>query len=954
MAHNYDGDIDALIQDLIDGYQEIDGEESPLTIDDFNGAILEGLEEQRPDFWKYLLEYMKNESEKIGHDAPIYQSDFPEQFQSLFKYINANADLDSEDEEVKNSKFDIKKLRDQMIGKLDQLTATGLKEGEKSYFWNESVSRLFSKFLSSFDSSSLSGIPLTDKEESIIKISDIKNADAGNSFNHIKDSDDTWVVPDNNADGQTYSEVRGVDKILSILNSQDNLQFTHLKETPWLRLIMPKYLRSVEIEDLNRNFWVLGQVISAVCAFLFGDDAPFSELFKGIISEIVQLWENTLYLWAAIAALADKNIITDVHVEVMPMTNSEWENYIKYDDFRNFYMTYSPEPGGEFNYPPGENNQLTYVLKRMSGIFDQYPESHICLIPVIRSDNYKHNYYSKEIYPGILFYNRNKNKKSYLYFKTEGLIIDVKEGCVSDEMYAQTVGAIKENEFTYSYIFPTSRLNYGYLDEPYYVLLRTIPTVTAEYDKEKDSIIITDFKIDVYDLSTQLYNHSANPVLIESFSIPEDDDKRKDWSSEHAEAPIYYNNYNYVEYDHWKKDRSDFTDNDIMESPEEVSISQGFYMGEFPSYCYALTAPSYEINLTTIDLVPFCANKTDVRDFIKLHDWHNVEAALAQITNEGVAKNMTDADKKDLIDAENDAFKTLYDTTYNENGVSYPADIYTLKKYGESKDRSTRDSRKFTLYIGEHICSLWNYHEKEEFEGLKVWKTRSYWEVDSSGKLPDKRTTDGSPRKKFEMFANRIWHGAILYNPLVASGEEQQVIYNDYYNETYIPSGWVVQFKTDDTSIPTMKSSDRNFSRFYLSGELGYVTKNNWYIQYTQVCMGSRPNTNVPTDYYSGFKNKYKENGKTTEYDSVVCQIRIHLFSHDGKYGCKIIDRYENLEESQRNFINWKISYINKENFDAMASQRKNWTVLKDSSYDFEKYPNTGLPTENVTHNYME
>jgi hypothetical protein len=25
----------------------------------------------------------------------------------------------------------------------------------------------------------------------------------------------------------------------------------------WIRLIMPKYLRYVEVEDLNRNFWVI-------------------------------------------------------------------------------------------------------------------------------------------------------------------------------------------------------------------------------------------------------------------------------------------------------------------------------------------------------------------------------------------------------------------------------------------------------------------------------------------------------------------------------------------------------------------------------------------------------------------------------------------------------------------------------------------------------------------------
>jgi len=64
---------------------------------------------------------------------------------------------------------------------------------------------------------------------------------------------------------------------------------------------MPKYLRKVEVEDLNRNFWVLGQTMSAVCAFLFGPNAPFAKLFEDMAAEITQLWENILYLWLAFA-----------------------------------------------------------------------------------------------------------------------------------------------------------------------------------------------------------------------------------------------------------------------------------------------------------------------------------------------------------------------------------------------------------------------------------------------------------------------------------------------------------------------------------------------------------------------------------------------------------------------------------------------------------------------------
>jgi len=124
---------------------------------------------------------------------------------------------------------------------------TGVTSG-KDYFWNESVSSLLSYVLLNFDNS------IGDREiVSNIKVSDIKNANAGNSFNG-----ENWVQPWKNIDGNTYSDVRSTDKIESVLNNSTDLQFTRTAGVDkWLRLIMPKYTRAVEVEDLNRNFWVI-------------------------------------------------------------------------------------------------------------------------------------------------------------------------------------------------------------------------------------------------------------------------------------------------------------------------------------------------------------------------------------------------------------------------------------------------------------------------------------------------------------------------------------------------------------------------------------------------------------------------------------------------------------------------------------------------------------------------
>ena len=41
------------------------------------------------------------------------------------------------------------------------------------------------------------------------------------------DGKKSWVVPNYNVDGDTYDKVRGIDKILQVLTSHKEMQFTH-------------------------------------------------------------------------------------------------------------------------------------------------------------------------------------------------------------------------------------------------------------------------------------------------------------------------------------------------------------------------------------------------------------------------------------------------------------------------------------------------------------------------------------------------------------------------------------------------------------------------------------------------------------------------------------------------------------------------------------------------------
>lgn len=119
--------------------------------------------------------------------------------------------------------------------------------------WNESMDSIRIKFKDFF--SEYINLPYPDKDTYDIRakiIAKLRNCDAGWRFDV-----DPWVKPNENASGISYTATRGKDAIKEVLQNEANLQFTNEKEDLVVRLLMPKYSRRVEVEDLNRNFWVI-------------------------------------------------------------------------------------------------------------------------------------------------------------------------------------------------------------------------------------------------------------------------------------------------------------------------------------------------------------------------------------------------------------------------------------------------------------------------------------------------------------------------------------------------------------------------------------------------------------------------------------------------------------------------------------------------------------------------
>ena len=405
-----------LINDLVDGVVDFgSGTTEEVSADEFSGLTMSNFARRSEEMWKALLNYMNQKHmDSEGHSF-IRESDFPENFESLVKFINNNADLS------------------------DNLLKNYIKEcvkQEGNTHWNESVDKLIDYFYDNFQNN--------DKEidSTNITIGDIKNADAGKSF--IKPE---WVIPWKNIDGDNYEDVRGNDKIARVLKDNARLQFTKKQRTEeerivegetevsiydYIRLIMPEYKRTVEIEDLNRNFWVIGQVLTGLCAFLFDEDSPLKNVFDSLLDEISQLWENVFYLWLTSIVENQKNY-ENIQTVFLPIAPFSYRPYTKYDnfydgqiltqDYRSFYQNST-------DYITDAKNRLKNIYESWTSyIKDKYKGTALAIIPEIRQINYAENYYARSVYLGIIIYDESVDDKDnvvqYLPFNFP-IIVDLK------------------------------------------------------------------------------------------------------------------------------------------------------------------------------------------------------------------------------------------------------------------------------------------------------------------------------------------------------------------------------------------------------------------------------------------------------------------------------------------------------------------------------------------------
>ena len=424
-------------------------------------------------------------------------------------------------------------------------------------YWNSSVRSLFNSIQN-----------LTNNNQAFlnnqVSLDDLKHSDAGLSF-----ESDPYVRPNKNIDAVTYLSVRSIDKVISILKNEVNMQFTRTQNggtvdrDEWIRLLMPENIRRVYVEDLNRNFWVIGQTLAAVCEYLYGNS--IRGIFEGLLKEIVGLWDNTLTLWVILYMLINKTCY-DVRVITLPIPSSSIYNETKYDNF-----------GYEDNFISSEVDTQTGIIKRLEYLWKRMPDTYLVIIPYRRKENYKHNYYANQIYPCIITYNPKTESTSFirLLYQKDGANHNLS---FQPYNYRDYIYAAAETDSYYKYTYPLSGVPDTF-DESihnYYGAIRIKIHIKTNLNNEN---------INIQELTFTGYDAIKQSL----FGVDDDNDMliKYTYSPSTSSDSIYQFNVEVGEFDTPTSYGYTF---DII--PE-----YGYYLGEIPSYSY------YNYNTPTFNFV---------------------------------------------------------------------------------------------------------------------------------------------------------------------------------------------------------------------------------------------------------------------------------------------------------------------------------------------------------------
>lgn len=611
---------------------------------------------------------------------------------TFFRYINKYSDFYSEDDhqkEKQNKRVDTFNTELLKGLKADITSFSDKSLSFKNPLWNESLSDLYLTFLKSFDKetiklfenitrlefngdfSELNGsISISDSKVKF-RITDILNANAGNSFKE----NSIWVIPWYNINNASYSTVRGTDKLIEVLVNSQYLALTDTKAAERIKLLMPKYARQVEVEDLNRNFWVIAQTLSAMAAFLLDPDGPINTLLKGVLKELIEMWENVEYLWGQMGAYGTEAETDEFHFEVVTINESEIQPFMKFDNIKDNFSLLDEE-----------------IIKRIKYLKKIYSKVDLIVIPEIRYNNYEKNYYSKVVYPGIYASSINdqdfrkkacfkeksvgNNTNRGVFISSDGaIVVDA-----SNSDWNDRIGFIADKEKYYKIISPLNTDFKDTMDYRYYRLLR--PRFSLYKDGNSD--ITVNFRL--YDVGAIL---TGVGDLVYQFNTNYNFQDNTIRESSGLVQPIVYS----------KK---------ISIIPIKGNDLKSYYMGELVSFPKDISQFNFAIaEGQQVDLKPVPTtgeDKTKVKDI-----------AIEQIRSEKepLQAFLIDLSKKEkykdkvIVRLVNKAISSSYFTLYTGNEKFYSLNPNDINYYPNFSNYSGSKENDIAALFGIYIPSYY-------------------------------------------------------------------------------------------------------------------------------------------------------------------------------------------------------------------------------------------------------
>lgn len=201
--------------------------------------------------------------------------------------------------------------------------------------------------------------------------------------------------------------------------------FEYYKFNYYLNLLMPQYKRRVEVEDLDENFWVIGQVLDAVVNSIFGKNNIIDILMNiidrlndidiqiNLINKMIGLGDDVTIQLRGPSIVSSSGLFSfesiyprittgygyrDISTPFSNRVTNKYNNEEKATSFSNYCMTYNNEQ----YRTQSSNTHLTNV------------RSDMLFYGIRKGSNESFGNFRTYLNNNVLIYNKEENKNEYL------------------------------------------------------------------------------------------------------------------------------------------------------------------------------------------------------------------------------------------------------------------------------------------------------------------------------------------------------------------------------------------------------------------------------------------------------------------------------------------------------------------------------------------------------------